>query len=460
MGEADITAVEGASGAQTAATLKVRGFDDRLPPGLKLVELIARGGMASMLLVENAAGQRFACKLADVDPRDADSVLRFEREVEIGERFAHDGVVPVLAHDDARKVIVFPFLAGGTLEQKMRRGPMPASDVKRVGRALLRTLATLHAAGVVHRDVKPANVLFDDANTGARVVYLGDLGVARDEQASFTVTGMLIGTPAYMAPEQLRGRKADAKADVYGLGATLFEAATGRRFADVAVGADVANLVVAACGDAALARTIAATVRDDPEQRPSAEEAARLLDGGGARATFVALLPMVLAVFAIGAFFAIGAWAARSTNDVLAVLPVDGVLSPRSSFGVAQLVAVRLAESDAVVKGPLDLRPLVSDASKRASWLAAARRAGATYVVAGDAAPADHDAVRLTFTLTRIDGGPSAWSSSDVVAARDALAAAGARADELAQRFSRPKKGAAEALAAVLGVENAVLTPS
>ena len=133
-----------------------------------------------------------------------------------------------------------------------------------MGRSVLAALGVAHEANIVHRDVKPANILIDSEG----LIKLADFGVALVGDAVLTQTGVVIGTPAYMAPEQLRGRDVDGRADLYALGATLFEAATGRKLhAKEASVRDPEAAVLEATAHPGLAHTIGRAVREDPDRR-------------------------------------------------------------------------------------------------------------------------------------------------------------------------------------------------
>jgi hypothetical protein len=153
---------------------------------------------------------------------------RFAREAEVLTRLDHPNIVPLVEvlDDGVDVTLVMPYLTGGTLDDRVaRHGPAPADEVERFAVALGRGLAAAHRAGVVHRDIKPGNVLFDSQ----RVPHLADFGVAssRDDTVGLTRTGTVVGTPGFMAPEQARGEVVGQAADVFALGATLLFAATG-----------------------------------------------------------------------------------------------------------------------------------------------------------------------------------------------------------------------------------------
>ena len=153
---------------------------------------------------------------------------RIAREAETLLRLDHPNIVRLLevVDDGDDLILVMPFLAGGTLADQVRaHGPLSPDQVRLLAPPLLSALAAAHRQGIVHRDIKPANVLFDADGRP----YLADFGVAslHDATSGLTATGMMVGTPEFMAPEQARGEDATAASDVFALGATLAFAATG-----------------------------------------------------------------------------------------------------------------------------------------------------------------------------------------------------------------------------------------
>jgi len=162
---------------------------------------------------------------------------RFLREARLAAAIDHEHVVTVYQVGEDRGV---PFLAmqllrGQTLEQRLERagGRLPLPEVLRVGREIAAGLAAAHARGLVHRDIKPANVWLEEGRGHVRIV---DFGLARGSEpdAQFTQAGTVIGTPAYMAPEQASGAAVDARCDLFSLGAVLYRAVTGKApFGDV-----------------------------------------------------------------------------------------------------------------------------------------------------------------------------------------------------------------------------------
>jgi serine/threonine protein kinase len=209
---------------------------------------------------------------------------RLLREGTVLRRLTHPNIVRLLdvVEDGDEIVLVMPYLNGGNLAERVaQHGPAPAEEVERLAQRLLGALATAHAAGIIHRDIKPANVLFDDKGEPC----LADFGVAHtwDQTSGLTVTGMVVGTPGFMAPEQARDEPLTPASDVFSLGATLLFAATGT--GPFGNGDPGLLMVRAADGKVEripktvpprLRRRLAAMLRPRPERRPTA---AALLTG-------------------------------------------------------------------------------------------------------------------------------------------------------------------------------------
>jgi serine/threonine protein kinase len=199
------------------------------------------------LLGEGATARVFAARHVDVARRAAVKVLhtertldpvareRFLREANAAGQVRHANIVPLFdaGIDDGVAYVVMDLIDGDTLAAHLaRHGPLAAERAVRITRDLAAGLAAVHACGIVHRDVKPANVLLQPSGD-ALVPVLVDFGAAwfADPASGGTLTlrGELIGTPAYMSPEQGAGLDLDARADVYALGVLLYECLTGRR---------------------------------------------------------------------------------------------------------------------------------------------------------------------------------------------------------------------------------------
>lgn len=200
--------------------------------GYEVVAPLGRGATGLVELATAPDGRQVALKrvaLAGSADELAAARARLRREAEVLAHLDHPGIVRLLdvVDDGPDLVLVMPWYRGGSLADRVTaHGPLDPGDVDRLADHLLGALAAAHRAGVVHRDVKPANVLFDEAGRP----HLADFGVAsaRGVTAGLTVGGVPLGTPGFLAPEQARGEPAGPAADVFGLGATLRFAATGR----------------------------------------------------------------------------------------------------------------------------------------------------------------------------------------------------------------------------------------
>ncbi len=245
------------------------------------VARLGRGGMGVVDLARSADGAEVALKrltlLGSADDI-ARARQRIVREAEVLTRLHHPNIVELLeVLDDGGEVtLVMPYLTGGTLADRVaRHGPAPAEEVDRLADVLSGALAEAHRAGVVHRDIKPGNVLFDAEG----VPHLADCGVAssRDHTDGLTAIGTVVGTPGFMAPEQARGDDAAQAADVFALGATLLYAATGA--GPYGRGAPELLMLRAADGKvqpvprslpASLRQRLQSMLEPRPERRPSA----------------------------------------------------------------------------------------------------------------------------------------------------------------------------------------------
>jgi serine/threonine-protein kinase len=157
--------------------------------------------------------------------RDAgrDALRRFEREAVVLGKLRHPAIVPLAAFVPDGPAVVLAWMAGGSLADRLATGVLSPARSVEVASAVLTALSEAHRRGILHRDIKPANVLFDEAEAA----YLADFGTAHVSDAAVTVTAGIIGTLAYMAPEQRRGQPANVSSDVYGVGALLWHALTG-----------------------------------------------------------------------------------------------------------------------------------------------------------------------------------------------------------------------------------------
>jgi serine/threonine protein kinase len=204
-----------------------------LPPRYVDGRPIGRGGMGEILLVQDRELNRPVVikLLGDQYARDPSLVRRFTREAHAAARLSgHPHVVTIydIGEWDTRPFIAMEHVPGGDLRERLDRGAVDERQALRWLRQAASALDDAHALGVVHRDVKPANLLLD-ANGALRV---GDFGIARvvdEATAAMTLPGTIIGTAGYLSPEQARGEIATAASDLYSLGVVAFELLTGRR---------------------------------------------------------------------------------------------------------------------------------------------------------------------------------------------------------------------------------------
>lgn len=195
----------------------------------RLLGRLGAGGMGRVYLGRSAGGRTVAVKI--VHPHfaaDEEFRARFRREVEAARRVGGEWTAPVLDADPDAPVpwVATGYVAGPSLDRAVAaHGPLPEASVRAVGEGLARALGAVHGLGLVHRDVKPSNVML--TLDGPRLI---DFGIARatDGTASLTSTGVSVGSPGYMSPEQILGKGITGAADVFSLGAVLAFAATGR----------------------------------------------------------------------------------------------------------------------------------------------------------------------------------------------------------------------------------------
>jgi serine/threonine protein kinase len=274
-------------------TVDVRPGDE-VAGRYQLDELQGRGPMSEVWRAHDDTLDR-AVALKILSPT-AD-LGRFRREAQAAAALAHENVMRVFDYgeDEAGPFMALEWLPGGTLEDRLAHGPLPLDETHRVAAGMAAGLAHLHSRGLVHRDLKPANVLFDEEGRPK----LGDFGLARSTAGAGTLTeaGTVLGTAAYISPEQAAGEPAVPASDVYSFGVILFRMLTGALpfTADSAVVLvnmhrnEPAPAVEALQPDAPpeLAALTAAALRKDPAERPADGEA--LLAALGAGPTAVAV---------------------------------------------------------------------------------------------------------------------------------------------------------------------------
>jgi serine/threonine protein kinase len=264
----------------------------------RLVSLLGRGGTAEVWRAEDEALARdVALKLVTV-PTD-ESAARAGEEARLLARLNHPGLVPVYdagSDERGRPWVVMELVEGETLADTLKRGPLPSERAAAVGRSIAEALAYVHGQGLLHRDVKPANILVGRDGR----VRLTDFGIARlVDAARVTSTGMMVGTASYLAPEQVAGEPVGPPADVYALGLVLLECLTGQReYAGSTVEVALARLhrapQVPATLPAGWPGLLRAMTAREPATRPTPAQAAADLGqivAGGQATTVLAASP-------------------------------------------------------------------------------------------------------------------------------------------------------------------------
>jgi serine/threonine protein kinase len=190
----------------------------------EIVGLLGQGGMGAVFKAFDAGLNRFVA-IKVLLPQLAASAAaraRFRREGQAAAAVVNDHVLPIYAVDEWRNIpyLVMQYVRGATLQRKLvEQGPLRLEEILRIGLHAAKGLAAAHAQGLVHRDVKPSNILLDGSVERA---VLSDFGLARAvDDASLTRSGMLAGTPQYMSPEQIRGDQLDQRSDLFSLGSVL-----------------------------------------------------------------------------------------------------------------------------------------------------------------------------------------------------------------------------------------------
>lgn len=281
------------------------------PPGYlvggryELVERLGQGGHGAVYrAIQRPLGREVAVKMILAEAMFADGMLeRFSREAGLVQRLEHPNTVRIYdfgTSEQGMPFIVFELLRGRTLEDEIVRGPLTPFRIGRVATQVLKSLMEAHALGIVHRDIKPANLLLIDYSGETDFVKVLDFGVAKPTAAprpgeAITHDGQIIGTPSYMAPEQVHGAVIGPQADLYALGLVMAEAATGQRVYGEGspmqiwinqTSSDVVPLSPLVMSTA-LGPVIARATRKEPSERyPSAEvmlaDVERALLAGGA----------------------------------------------------------------------------------------------------------------------------------------------------------------------------------
>ena len=266
-----------------------------------ILGLLGRGGMGVVLKAfDPSLGRVVALKILRPDlATDPTAVARFQRETRAAARLEHPNIVRAydVGEDRDTHYFVMEFVSGASLADTMRqRGPLPSDEIRTIFAQMLRALDAAGTAGIIHRDIKPTNVLIDDRDGQAK---LADFGLARiaSSQTRVTTDQSVFGTPEYMSPEQARGESdIDHRADLYAAGIVLYEMLTGRLpFASDAPSAVIHKILheqptpprsVVASADRHLADLALRLMAKRPEHRfQSAAEALATLEQGGSVAS-------------------------------------------------------------------------------------------------------------------------------------------------------------------------------
>ena len=258
--------------------------DSLLDDRYQLGSCMGGGGMADVYRATDVRLHRSVAVKVFRSGADRAGRARFEDEAKLLARLNHPGLVPV--HDASatgpRPYLVMQLVEGETLEEVLERGPLPVEHIVEIGWRLSQVLAYVHDSGIVHRDVKPSNVLISRDDR----VFLADFGVSRlvDAVGRMTSAGIVMGTTTYMSPEQVRDGDIGFATDVYSLGLVLLECATGQReYPGVGAETAVARLSRPPLIPEELPEPLAGVLRamtvDEAHLRPSAQRCAAMLAG-------------------------------------------------------------------------------------------------------------------------------------------------------------------------------------
>ena len=223
-------------GGEPSATRSITAPQDRHQPGhlvggrYKLLSAVGRGGMGIVYKAEDTKLRRMVAFkfLPETIAGDSQAKKRFLREAQAAAILDHPNICPVYEVDEAEDemYLTMALIEGQSLKERIAEGPLPLIEVLNITAQVCEGLRAAHERGVVHRDIKPANIMLSREGH----VRITDFGLASLEGGvDLTRPRTILGTPAYMSPEQVRGEKTDQRTDIWSLGVTLFEMATGRR---------------------------------------------------------------------------------------------------------------------------------------------------------------------------------------------------------------------------------------
>lgn len=282
---ADLPALKSASGPPRF------GPSELIASRFVVVRFIARGGMGEVYEVEDRLLQSAHVALKIIRPEiaaEADSSHRFEQEVILARKVIHPNLCPIydIFHCDQPAppflFLTMKLLHGETLEARLQRAePLPRHEVVEICKQLVGGVAAVHAAGIVHRDIKPNNVMLE--RSGTRIcVFIMDFGLARLHESEATVlrSGMIAGTPGYLAPELLQGHRPTQSTDIFALGIVLHQVLTGERPLEARDGISLTPAPSLKTADAPLhlIHSVSQFLSNDPEQRCRAFEQLHVID--------------------------------------------------------------------------------------------------------------------------------------------------------------------------------------
>lgn len=316
-------------------------------PGFRIHREIARGGMGVVYeAIDEKTSRRVALKIQS-GAVDEMTRARFEREAKVLEGLSHPNVVRVVAFgelDDGRPWLAMDLLEGETVRARVERRPCSIREATSWARQTLSALGAAHAAGIVHRDVKPENLFLASRTDRSPTLKVIDFGIAKQMDHRLTATGEALGSPAYMSPEQIAGsRSLDPRSDVWSMGVTMFELVTGampfqgsnvaallqRISTEPAPRASTKRADVPAWPDDIIARCL----EKKPEDRFAS--AADVLSAfparqEGSRTVFVVAMAAVLlvAMGTLAAFAGLGGFTKKSRAPVSLPEPIASVSGP------------------------------------------------------------------------------------------------------------------------------------
>jgi serine/threonine-protein kinase len=228
---ADIAAIVKAAESQAKLDISTLKSGDLLDNRYRFIEKIGKGAFGTVLLFEDTmVDERVVLKFLNANvSQDEEMLQRFVHELRYSRKITHPNVIRIYDFLRIRGnfAISMEYFPSHTLGGEVGEGkPMDIKRAVRFGMDIATGMQVAHAQGIVHRDLKPANVLINDKDM-LKVVDFGVAAAAREEDTQLTKTGYVIGSPKYMAPEQILGKKVDARADIYSLGVILYEMLTG-----------------------------------------------------------------------------------------------------------------------------------------------------------------------------------------------------------------------------------------